>query len=155
VSRIAGDANAFALAGLLYVGAAVTALPATVARPPTTSSLRVASGRPTIAVVAGGATAPRLLAARPARAPAAAASLLLNRELVSTVLLAAAVFHEHIGPRVASGTAVVMAGGVVLTWSVGPGLRLGALLVIAACMCWALDNCITAGVDQLAPHHIT
>ncbi len=96
-----------------------------------------------------------LLAAGLARTPAATASLLLNLELVATVLLAAAIFHEHIGSRVAFGTTLVVVGGAVLAWSSAPELRLGALLVVAACVCWAVDNCVTAGLAQLAPHHIT
>ena len=76
-------------------------------------------------------------------------------ELVASVLLAAAVFHEHIGSRVALGTTLVVSGGAVLAWSATPELRLGALLVIAACGCWAVDNCVTAELDELAPHHIT
>ena len=71
------------------------------------------------------------------------------------MLLAAAVFHEHIGSRVALGTTLVVSGGAVLAWSATPELRLGALLVIAACVCWAVDNCVTAELDELAPHHIT
>jgi drug/metabolite transporter (DMT)-like permease len=105
--------------------------------------------------VVGGAVAPVLLAAGLARTLAATASLLLNLELVATVVLAGIVFHEHIGRRIAAGTALVVAGGAILTWSSTPELRLGALLVVAACGCWAVDNCVTATLDNLAPHHIT
>jgi drug/metabolite transporter (DMT)-like permease len=87
--------------------------------------------------------------------PAATASLLLNLELVATVVLAAVVFHEHIGRRVAAGTGLVVAGGVVLTWSAAPQFRLGAVFVAGACVCWAIDNCITATLADVAPHHIT
>ena len=153
-SELAGEVDAFTLGGLLYVGAAMAVLPVTLRRPPTLQSLRRGGSRLTVAVVVGGAIAPVLLAAGLARTPAATASLLLNLELVATVLLAAAVFHEHIGSRVALGTTLVVAGGAVLAWS-APELRLGALLVIAACACWAVDNCVTAELDELAPHHIT
>ena len=154
-SQLAGEVDPFALGGLLYIGAALAVLPATIRRPPTVRSLRRGGGRLAIAVVVGGAVAPVLLAAGLSRTPAATASLLLNLELVATVLLAAAVFHEHIGSRVAAGTALVVAGGAVLAWSSSPELRLGALLVIGACVCWAIDNCVTAELDELAPHHIT
>jgi len=147
--------DAFALGGVLYVGAALAVLPATLRRPPSLFSLRRGGSRLAVAVVVGGALAPVLLAAGLARTPAATASLLLNLELVATVLLAAAVFHEHIGSRVALGTMFVVSGGAVLAWSSSPELRLGAFLVIAACACWAVDNCVTAELDELAPHHIT
>jgi drug/metabolite transporter (DMT)-like permease len=154
-SELAGELDAFTLAGLLYVGAALAVLPATLRRPPTVRSLRRGGSRLAVAVVVGGAVAPVLLAAGLARTPAATASLLLNLELVATVALAAAVFHEHIGRRVGLGTTLVVAGGAALTWSSSPELRVGALLVVAACVCWAVDNCVTAELDELAPHHIT
>ena len=147
--------NAFALAGLLYIGAGVAVLPATILRPPARPRLRTGGRRLAIAVLFGGAIAPVLPAAGLARTPAATASLLLNLELVATVILAAVVFHEHIGHRVATSTALVVTGGVVLTWAAALELRLGAIFVAGACMFWAIDNCVTAGLDELAPHHIT
>ena len=153
-SELAGHVNAFTLAGLLYLGAGLAVLPATAARPPTWRALRRAAPRLTMAVVVGGAVAPVLLAAGLARTPAATASLLLNLELVATVVLAALLFHEHLGGRVVTGTALVGVGGVVMTWS-APEFRVGALLVAGACVCWAVDNCVTAGMDQVAPHHVT
>lgn len=29
------------------------------------------------------------------------------------------------------------------------------MLIAAACVCWAIDNAVTAGLDELAPAHIT
>jgi drug/metabolite transporter (DMT)-like permease len=154
-SELAGRVDAFALGGLLYVGAALAVLPLSLVRPPSYRALRRGGGQLAVAVIVGGAIGPVLFAAGLARTPAATASLLLNLELVATVLLAAVVFHEHVGSRVASGTALVVTGGAVLAWSSTPELRLGALLVVAACVCWGVDNCVTAGLDELAPHHIT
>jgi drug/metabolite transporter (DMT)-like permease len=154
-SELAGHVDAFALGGLLYVGAALAVLPATVLHPPTARALRRGGRQLALAVLVGGGAGPVLLAAGLARTPAATASLLLNLELVATVLLAAIFFHEHIGSRVAGGTALVVAGGVVLAWSSTPELRLGALLIVSACVCWGVDNCVTASLDDLAPHHIT
>ena len=155
VSKLAGDVNAFALAGLLYLGAGFAVLPATIQRPPARRPRRGVGARLALAVVFGGGIAPVLLAAGLARTPAATASLLLNLELVATVILAAVIFHEHIGRRVAAGTTLVVTGGVVLTWSAAPELRLGAIFVAGACLCWAVDNCITASLDEFASHHIT
>jgi drug/metabolite transporter (DMT)-like permease len=155
VSELAGDANAFVLAGLLYLGAALAVLPAGLVRPPGRRRLR-RSWKPLAgAVAAGGAVAPVLLAAGLARTTAATASLLLNLELVATVILAAVVFREHLGRRIATGTSLVVTGSIILTATAGPTLRLGALLVVGACLCWAVDNCLTANIDSLAPHHIT
>ena len=96
-----------------------------------------------------------LLATGLSHAPAATASLLLNLELVFTTLLAYFVFKEHIGPRVVSGTALVVAAGVTLGWSGNADLRWGAILIAGACFCWGIDNCVTANLDELAPAHIT
>jgi len=69
--------------------------------------------------------------------------------------MAGLIFHEHIGRRVVSGTALVVAAGLVLAWSGSTELRWGALLIAAACFCWAIDNSVTAALDDLAPAHIT
>jgi drug/metabolite transporter (DMT)-like permease len=123
-SELAGHTDAFTLGGLLYVGAALAVVPATLYRPPTLRSLQRGGGQLATAVIVGGAVAPVLLAAGLARTPAATASLLLNLELMATVLLAAAVFHEHIGSRVAFGTALVVARGGRACLVVVPGTAL-------------------------------
>lgn len=153
--RIADDTTAPLLAGLLYVGAAVAVLPIVRRRPVDRAAVRRGAGRLTTAVVAGGFLGPLLLAAGLSRTPGATASLLLNLELVATTILAALVFGEHLGRRVVAGTALVVVAGVSLTWSGTPELRFGALLVVAACVCWGLDNCVTAELDEIAPEHIT
>jgi drug/metabolite transporter (DMT)-like permease len=154
-SRVADDTTAPILAGLLYLGAAVAVLPFVRRRTGDRAALRRGAPRLAVAVIAGGLIGPLLLAAGLSRTPAATASLLLNLELVATLLLAGLLFGEHIGRRVALGGACVAVAGVVLAWSDVPDLRLGALLVVGACACWGLDNCVTAGLDEVAPEHIT
>lgn len=154
-SRLAGDMGVFTLAGLLYLGAAIAVLPVIGRARPTKRAIVRGAPRLATAVVLGGAVGPVLLAAGLAHAPAATASLLLNLELVFTTVLAFFVFKEHIGPRVATGTALVVVAGVVLGWSGAAGLRWGVLLITGACLCWAVDNCVTANLDELAPSHIT
>lgn len=154
-SRLAGDMGAFTLAGLLYLGAALAVLPVIGRVRPTRAAVARSAPRLSVAVVVGGAIAPVLLAAGLSRTPAATASLLLNLELVFTTVLAYFVFKEHVGPRVFAGTALVVLAGVVLAWSGDADLRWGTLLVAGACLCWGIDNCITANLDALAPAHIT
>jgi drug/metabolite transporter (DMT)-like permease len=154
-SRLAGDMGAFTLAGLLYLGAAIAVLPFLGRVRVTRVAVGEAAPRLATAVVLGGAVGPVLLAAGLAHAPAASASLLLNLELVFTTVLAYFWFREHIGPRVAAGTAMVVIAGGVLGWSGNADLRWGALLIAGACLCWAVDNCVTANLDELAPAHIT
>lgn len=147
--------GAFTLAGLLYVGAAIAVLPVVGHVRPSRAAVRRGAGRLAVAVVIGGAVGPVLLAAGLSHAPAATASLLLNLELVFTTVLAYFIFKEHIGPRVAAGTALVVVAGVVLAWSSDADLRWGAFLIAGACFCWGVDNCVTANLDELAPAHIT
>jgi drug/metabolite transporter (DMT)-like permease len=154
-SRLADETSAPILAGLLYVGAGLAVAPIAVRRRVAPVAVRRGLGRLGVAVVAGGFLGPLLLAAGLARTPAATASLLLNLELVATTVLATVLFHEHIGRRVGTGTVAVVAAGAVLTWNGSPEPRLGALLIAGASLCWGLDNCVTADLDEIAPEHIT
>lgn len=154
-SRLAGDMSAFTLAGLLYLGAALAVLPFAGARRPTRVEARRAAPRLAVAVVVGGAVAPVLLAFGLQSSSAATASLLLNLEVVFTIVLAAVLFKEHLGRRVIVGSCLVVAAGVGLAWSGGAELRTGALFVAGACLGWAVDNNVTAKLDELAPVHIT
>ena len=153
-SELAGDVPSLVLAGLLYVGAGLAVIPSVVRSPPTARALRRDWRPALVAVVAGGAVGPALLVAGLARAPAATASILLNLELAATVLLAAAIFREHLGRRVLVGATLVTAAGVVLTWEPGAELSIGALLIAAACLAWGLDNGVTARIDQLSPEQV-
>jgi drug/metabolite transporter (DMT)-like permease len=153
-SQLAGSIPSFTLAGLLYLGAALAVAPAVARRPPSRQALR-AEWRPAlVAVVAGGAVGPVLLVAGLARTEAATASILLNAELAATVVFAVLVFREHLGPRLLLSAALVTAAGVILTWSPGASVDVGALLIIAACACWGLDNGVTAGIEQLRPEQV-
>ncbi|MCU0268468.1 MAG: DMT family transporter [Acidimicrobiales bacterium] len=154
-SLLAGDMPTLMLAGLLYIGAALAVVPFVMRRPPRRDALR-ASWKPlATAVIVGGAIGPALLVAGLARTPSATASLMLNLELVATVVLAALVFGEHLGGRVLGGGALILTAGVLLVWQPGAQLTGGALLVFGACLCWGVDNNLTAHLDQIAPEHIT
>jgi drug/metabolite transporter (DMT)-like permease len=154
-ARVADDVNAPLLAGLLYVGAALAVLPFAVQGGSAVGVVRRGGRSLVVAVAAGGFLGPLLLAAGLSRTPGATASLLLNFELVATVALAAMFFGEHIGRRIAMGSALVAVAGITLGWSGAPDLRLGAVLVVGACICWGVDNCVTADLDTIAPHEIT
>jgi drug/metabolite transporter (DMT)-like permease len=154
-SRLAGEMPTLVLAGLLYVGAALAVAPAALSRAHPARAL-TKGGRPlAVAVVFGGALGPALLVAGLVRIPAATASLLLNFELVATAVIAAVVFHEHLGRRLLAAIALVTAAGVILVWRPGATVELAGLLVVGACICWGIDNSTTARIDQLSPEQIT
>ena len=147
------DAGAVTLAGLLYLGAALGVAPFVERRrPPSGGSQRA---RLLVAVVLGGGLAPVLLVLALDRTPASTVSLLLNLELVATVLIARLFLDEHLGRRAALGIAAVTASGVLLAGGGGAGLAPGALLVAGACVCWGVDNAITASLDGYPPALIT
>lgn len=154
-SKLAGDMPTFALAGLLYIGAAAAVAPIALRRPRPVSSLRSGGRRLGAAVVFGGAIGPALLVAGLVRVPASTASLLLNFELVATAAIAGIWYHEHLGRRMLASVALVLSAGVLLVWQPGVGLELGGLFVIGACIAWGIDNSSTARIDRLAPEQIT
>jgi drug/metabolite transporter (DMT)-like permease len=79
------------------------------------------------------------------------AGLLLNFEAVFTVGLGAFFARERVGLRGLAGIALVIGGAFALS-SVGGSTDgstrpMGALLVVLACACWALDNNFTQRIS--------
>lgn len=144
------DVGPWMLAGLFYLGSGIGLL-----------SVRIIRGIPPVplargevrwfaaAVVAGGVVGPVLLMSGLARTPASGAALLLNAEGVFTALLAWIVFKENVDKRIAAGMAAIATGAVVLSW---PGSArfagaVPALLILGACLAWAIDNNLTRKVS--------
>jgi drug/metabolite transporter (DMT)-like permease len=154
---LVGDVAPVLLAGLLYLGsgvglAIVLALRrTTAARGRAQAALAIPRGDwPWLAgaVVVGGIAGPSLLMLGLARTDAATASLLLNVEGVLTAVIAWIVFRENADRQVVLGMLAIVAGGVLLSWEPGGGsLSVGAGLVLAACLCWAIDNNLTRKVS--------
>ena len=144
------------LAGLLYLGAALAVLPFS----PRGGSAalrrdRANLGRLLGAVVLGGAVAPVLLLVGLSGAPAASVALWLNLEVVITALLARAFFREHLGARAWSAVgAVFVAGAVLAAPSHVASFRAGVVVALA-CLCWGLDNNLTALIDGFTPAQYT
>jgi drug/metabolite transporter (DMT)-like permease len=101
------------------------------------------------AIAAGGIAGPILLMHGLARTDASAASLLLNLEAVLTAAIAWTVFRENVDRRVFAGMAAIVTGGALLSADAAPGAGnfLGALLIAAACLAWAIDNNLTRRVS--------
>lgn len=108
------------------------------------------------AIAVGGVLAPVLLLYGLRATPAATASLLLNLEGVFTALLAAALFGEHLGRRIALGLVCIVGGGIALSWTPGAPFHvsLGALGVVGACLAWALDNNLTRRIATADAVHL-
>ncbi|MEP7246996.1 MAG: EamA family transporter [Gammaproteobacteria bacterium] len=140
------------LAGLLYAGSGIALTMLRVIRPLTRSPVTgqewfYLSG----SVISGGIIAPVLLMKGLLLMPASGASLLLNAEGVLTAVLAWFAFRENFDRRIALGMLAIAAAAMTLTWT--PPLilnRLGpALLILCACLAWALDNNLTRKVALL------
>jgi drug/metabolite transporter (DMT)-like permease len=154
-STLAEDISPLMLAGLLYLGAALAVSPWWIAHRPTVGALQRNRSSLALAIVAGGAVGPALLTAGLVDTPAATASLLLNMELVATVIIAATLFREHLGRNMILAALLVTAAGVILVWEPGATINLSALLIVGACACWGLDNSVTSRIDQVSPQHVT
>ena len=144
--RLLDVASPVLLAGLLYLGAGLFLTGVRVVR--RSRSPRALEPRERVilvgVVLSGGVLAPPLLLWGLARSTASAASLLLNLEVVFTVLLAGVVFREHLGRRVIVASIMLAAGGVVLGWTSGHlDLPVASIAVAGACLLWAIDNNLT------------
>jgi len=154
-SVLAGEMPTLVLAGLLYLGAAIAVTPAVARHRPDMRGLRSGWRPLALAVLFGGALGPALLVTGLERIPAASASLLLNFELVATLAIAAVLFREHLGGRLIIAASLVGFAGALLVWQPGVAFDVGGLFVIGACVCWGIDNSVTARIDQLSPEQIT
>lgn len=156
IQRLGAGVGPFTTAALLYLGAAIGALSV----PGRTAEPREARVRlrhlPRLLAIAffGAALAPTLFAWGLQRVSATHGALLLNGEAVFTVILAALIQREHIGRRVGLAVALMFAGGAVTVLgasSAGGFGVLGALAVVAAVLCWSLDNVLTRPFAELDP----
>jgi len=171
-AELADDLGAFRLAGLLYLGAALVVAPGVLAQRLLAQGTGMAFADPAfrrrararrrkawrsrplaVVVVAGGLMGPVLLAAGLARTSSATAALLLTLEPAAALALAAALFREPLARRAAAGATLVAVAGAALVWS-APLPWTGVLLVVAACACWAVDDCAVALLDGVAPQQV-
>jgi len=151
-----GEVPPLVLAGLLYASSGVglvvivagRALSTSASRPialPARGDWRWLAG----AIALGGVVGPVALMFGLARSAASTASLLLNLEAVFTALIAWSMFRENFDRRIALGVAAVVAGGLMLAWApVESGsTAVGLLLIVAACLCWGIDNNLTRRIS--------
>lgn len=152
IKLLVGDISALVLAGLLYLGSGVGLA--------ATRLLRDRGWRPSGlsradwpwfagAIGFGGVLGPVLLVWGLTRTGAGVASLLLNLEAVLTAVLAWVVFQEHADRRIILGMALIVAGGIALSWPGGGSAASdwsGPLAILGACLCWSIDNNLTRKV---------
>ncbi|AJZ56955.1 eamA-like transporter family protein [Paraburkholderia fungorum] len=152
-----GSLSPFMVAGLFYLGSGIgLAIGILVQRIRLTTRERQNESRIQVAevpwllgaIAAGGVAGPALLMLGLNTTPAATSSLLLNLEGVFTAVIAWVVFRENVDLQIFLGMVAIVAGGVVLSWQPGAaGASTGALLVVGACVAWAIDNNLTRKVS--------
>jgi drug/metabolite transporter (DMT)-like permease len=152
-----GTMSPFMVAGLFYLGSGVgLAIAIAFQRVRRSENERANESRIQLAevpwllgaIAAGGVAGPVLLMFGLSTTPAATSSLLLNLEGVFTAVIAWVVFRENVDAQIFLGMVAIVAGGVALSWQPGAaGVSAGALLVAAACACWAIDNNLTRKVS--------
>jgi drug/metabolite transporter (DMT)-like permease len=152
------DLTPFQLAGLLYLGAALAVAPSALRQGNLAQVLR--SDRKTRmrllgAVVFGGMLGPLALLFGLQLAQATSVSLWLNLELAATAALGAFVFRDHLSRRGWLGIAAALLASSLLAWgSETAGFAPGALILLS-CLCWGLDNHLTALIDGISPSQST
>ncbi len=151
-----GSIDPFLLAGLLYLGAAAGTAPW--AWRGRRSALRADRRNGLLlggSVVLGGGLGPVLLLSGLRLAPSASVALWLTLESVATTLLAWAFFREHVHGRTWLASGLIFAGSVLLAAPGGFALGSAGALVVLACLCWGVDNCLTAAIDRFTPAQTT
>lgn len=89
--------------------------------------------------------APLLLMNGLVRTSPANASLLNNFEIVATTLIALLLFGEFVSRRLWAAIVLITIASILLTLQDSGSLQFssGSLLVLAACLCWGLENNLT------------
>jgi len=155
---LVGDVQPLLLAGLLYLGSGLglgallmlRRLKQRTGEQPATSLRIPGKELPWLfgAILFGGMLGPALLMLGLTHASGASASLLLNVEGVLTAVIAWLVFKENADRQIVLGMVAIVAGGLLLSWQPGGAtFSPGALLIVGACLCWAVDNNLTRKVS--------
>jgi drug/metabolite transporter (DMT)-like permease len=146
------------LAGLLYLGAFLAVAPF-VRFGPARHEARLRRSDASLLtglVISGGIVAPVLLMLGLERVSGVTGSLLLNLEGPLTLIVGVLVLGEFLGRRSWTGSLLVFGAGALLTaqGSIGNSDSLGCVLIVAACLGWAIDNNLTQRLTIRDPFQI-
>lgn len=106
------------------------------------------------AVLCGGILGPILLTLGLMKTPASVASLFLNLECIFTAIVAYVIFKEPVDKRIWFAILAMVASGVILSYEPGAerlSLPPGLLLIVGACLMWAIDNNVTRPLSHKDP----
>lgn len=159
-----GEISPVALAGLLYLGAFLGLSLYSLFTWKKVSTFEAKSTRlekrdlPWLggAILAGGVIAPVSLMMGLNLISGFSASLLLNLEGLSTVIIAIVVFRENAGKSLWLALLFMTLAGVLVSWNPGQSKFniLGPLLIVLATFSWGVDNNLTRQISEKDPLQI-
>jgi drug/metabolite transporter (DMT)-like permease len=158
MKQIIDVASPFKLAGLLYLGAATGTAPFYY-RKSSATGIRSVRGKGRYylsgAIVFGGIIGPVLLMLGLKFALASSVSLWLNLELVATAILGVVLFREQLSLYGWTGVAGTLFASVLIShFETNIGF-ISLVFIVGACLCWGIDNHLTALIDNLNPSQST
>ena len=146
------------MAGLLYLGAGIGMAVMGLVRSKTGHGKRemrlTKKDLPyTLGMVILDIAAPIFLMIGLSRTTAANASLLNNFEIVATSLIALLIFKERIGKRLWIAIGLITLSSILLSVEDASSFQFsfGSLFVLAACVCWGLENNCTRNLSHSDP----
>ncbi|HEY9753616.1 MAG TPA: DMT family transporter [Oculatellaceae cyanobacterium] len=104
-----------------------------------------------ISALLGGVCAPMLLMLSMKLAAASSVALVLNSEIVFTVLIASIFFQERLSRRELFGISAITTGGISLAWGSNIDVCWALLLAAGAALSWAIDTNLTNQIAHLDP----
>jgi drug/metabolite transporter (DMT)-like permease len=149
--------NSFQLAGLLYLGAGLAMIPAIMKNG---NQIKILFNKTNLIrtfgiIIFGGLLGPLLLMIGLQAANAASVSIWLNMELVATAILGVLIFKDSLDKFTWIGVILTVFAGIITSIGEGSSGLISALLIIAACLCWGVDNHLTALTDGASPQTVT
>ena len=149
------------MAGFLYIGAGfgmimIFLIRKASKRPGKEPRLTMKDLPYTIAMIVLDIAAPICLLFGLTMTTAANASLLNNFEIVATSLIALLVFREKIGKRLWTAIGLITLSSILLSVEDASSFQFsfGSLFVLAACICWGLENNCTRCLSKSDPLEI-
>lgn len=149
------------MAGFLYLGAGIglSCIGITkkiVSKKEKNSSLTIKELPFTIGMIVLDIAAPIFLMFGLTKTTSANASLLNNFEIVSTSLIALLIFHEKISKRLWCSITLVTLSSILLSIEdmSSFSFSIGSLFVLAACVCWGIENNFTRVLSSKNPLQI-
>ncbi|MCF7920609.1 MAG: DMT family transporter [Candidatus Cloacimonetes bacterium] len=152
------ELNSFQLAGLLYLGATLTFLPYVIKNYKREfNTIRQSRQKSSILgiIIFGGLLGPVFLLFGLKSASSSSVSVWLNLELVSTAVIGVIFFKDHLDKPAVLGVIFALTAGVTVSFQEGFGAVIPGIFVGLACICWGIDNHLTALIDGASPQTIT